>query len=175
MGENYALELRDISKSFGSVKANDQVNLTLRKSEILAILGENGAGKSTMMNVLCGLYKPTSGQIFINEKEVHFNSPKDAIEMGIGMVHQHFMLIQPFTVTENIILGMEPTKGLTIDKETAREKVMELSERYGMKVDPDAKVEDISVGMQQPDRRSSELTGQTCSVLKVHCSETKEL
>ena len=86
-----------------------------------------------MMNVLCGLYKPTSGQIFINEKEVHFNSPKDAIDIGIGMVHQHFMLIQPFTVTENIILGMEPTKGLSVDKATARKKVLELSERYGMK------------------------------------------
>ena len=102
-----------------------------------------------MMNVLCGLYKPTSGQIFIKEKEVHFSSPKDAIDIGIGMVHQHFMLIQPFTVTDNIILGIEPVKGLAIDKTTARKKVMELSERYGMKVDPDARIEDISVGMQQ--------------------------
>ena len=141
--------MKDIVKKFGDFMANDHINLTVHKGEVHAILGENGAGKSTVMNVLCGLYKPTSGQIFINEKEVHFNSPKDAIDIGIGMVHQHFMLIQPFTVTENIILGMEPTKGLTIDKETAREKVMELSERYGMKVDPDAKVEDISVGMQQ--------------------------
>jgi simple sugar transport system ATP-binding protein len=101
------------------------------------------------MNVLCGLYKPTSGQIFINGKEVQFSSPKDAIDIGIGMVHQHFMLIQPFTVTDNIILGAEPKKGLVVDKKTARKKVMELSERYGMKVDPDAKIEDISVGMQQ--------------------------
>ena len=143
------IQMKDIVKKFGDFTANDHINLTVHKGEVHAILGENGAGKSTMMNVLCGLYKPTSGQIFINEKEVHFNSPKDAIDIGIGMVHQHFMLIQPFTVTENIILGMEPTKGLTIDKETAKEKVMELSERYGMKVDPDAKVEDISVGMQQ--------------------------
>ena len=143
------IQMKDIVKKFGDFTANDHINLTVHKGEVHAILGENGAGKSTMMNVLCGLYKPTSGQIFINEKEVHFNSPKDAIEMGIGMVHQHFMLIQPFTVTENIILGMEPTKGLTVDKETAKKKVLELSERYGMKVDPDAKVEDISVGMQQ--------------------------
>ena len=143
------IQMKDIVKKFGDFTANDHINLTVHKGEVHAILGENGAGKSTMMNVLCGLYKPTSGQIFINEKEVHFNSPKDAIEMGIGMVHQHFMLIQPFTVTENIILGMEPTKGLTVDKETAKKKVLELSERYGMKVDPDAKVEDISGGMQQ--------------------------
>ena len=142
------IQMKDIVKKFGDFTANDHINLTVHKGEVHAILGENGAGKSTMMNVLCGLYKPTSGQIFINEKEVHFNSPKDDIEMGIGMVHQHFMLIQPFTVTENIILGMEPTKGLTVDKEIAKKKVLELSERYGMKVDPDAKVEDISVGMQ---------------------------
>ena len=143
------IQMKDIVKKFGDFTANDHINLTVHKGEVHAILGENGAGKSTMMNVLCGLYKPTSGQIFINEKEVHFNSPKDAIDIGIGMVHQHFMLIQPFTVTENIILGMEPVKGLTVDKETAKKKVLELSERYGMKVDPDAKVEDISVGMQQ--------------------------
>ena len=143
------IQMKDIVKKFGDFTANNHINLTVHKGEVHAILGENGAGKSTMMNVLCGLYKPTSGQIFINEKEVHFNSPKDAIDIGIGMVHQHFMLIQPFTVTENIILGMEPVKGLSIDKETAKKKVLELSERYGMKVDPDAKVEDISVGMQQ--------------------------
>ena len=95
------------------------------------------------------MYKPTSGHIELNGKEVTFHSPKDAIDMGIGMVHQHFMLIQPFTVTDNIILGVEPTKGLTVDKKTAREKVLELSERYNMKIDPDAKIEDISVGMQQ--------------------------
>ena len=141
--------MKDIVKKFGDFTANDHINLTVHKGEVHAILGENGAGKSTMMNVLCGLYKPTSGQIFIKGKEVHFSSPKDAIDMGIGMVHQHFMLIQPFTVTDNIILGIEPVKGLSIDKETARKKVMELSERYGMKVDPDAKIEDISVGMQQ--------------------------
>ena len=143
------VRMKDIVKKFGTFTANDHINLTVHKGEVHAILGENGAGKSTMMNVLCGLYKPTSGQIFIKEKEVHFSSPKDAIDIGIGMVHQHFMLIQPFTVTDNIILGIEPVKGLDIDKATARKKVMELSERYGMKVDPDARIEDISVGMQQ--------------------------
>ncbi len=143
------IRMKDIVKKFGDFTANDHINLTVHKGEVHAILGENGAGKSTMMNVLCGLYKPTSGQIFINEKEVSFSSPKEAIDIGIGMVHQHFMLIQPFTVTENIILGMEPVRGLVIDKDTARKKVLELSERYNMKVDPDAKIEDISVGMQQ--------------------------
>ncbi len=143
------ISMKDIVKKFGDFTANDHINLTVHKGEVHAILGENGAGKSTLMNVLCGLYKPTSGQIFINGKEVQFSSPKNAIEMGIGMVHQHFMLIQPFTVTDNIILGVEPAKGLVVDKKTAREKVLELSERYAMKVDPDAKIEDISVGMQQ--------------------------
>ena len=143
------ISMKDIVKKFGDFVANDHINLTVHKGEVHAILGENGAGKSTLMNVLCGLYKPTSGQIFINGKEVQFSSPKNAIDMGIGMVHQHFMLIQPFTVTDNIILGVEPTKGLVVDKKTAREKVMELSERYAMKVDPDARIEDISVGMQQ--------------------------
>ncbi len=143
------VQMKDIVKKFGDFTANDHINLTVHKGEVHAILGENGAGKSTMMNVLCGLYKPTSGQILINGKEVQFSSPKDAINIGIGMVHQHFMLIQPFTVTENIILGMEPVKGLVVDRETAKKKVLELSERYAMKVDPDAKIEDISVGMQQ--------------------------
>ncbi len=143
------ISMKDIVKKFGDFVANDHINLTVHKGEVHAILGENGAGKSTLMNVLCGLYKPTSGQIFIGGKEVQFSSPKNAIDMGIGMVHQHFMLIQPFTVTDNIILGVEPTKGLVVDKKKAREKVMELSERYAMKVDPDARIEDISVGMQQ--------------------------
>lgn len=150
MDENtVVISMKDIVKKFGDFTANDHINLTLHKGEVHAILGENGAGKSTLMNVLCGLYKPTSGQIFIGGKEVQFSSPKDAIDIGIGMVHQHFMLIQPFTVTDNIILGAEPKKGLVVDKKTARAKVLELSERYGMKVDPDAKIEDISVGMQQ--------------------------
>ena len=143
------IEMREIVKKFGDFTANDHINLKVHKGEVHAILGENGAGKSTLMNVLCGLYKPTEGQIFINGNEVHFNSPKDAIDIGIGMVHQHFMLIQPFTVMENIVLGVEPTKGIVLDTKTARERVIELSERYAMKIDPDAKIEDISVGMQQ--------------------------
>lgn len=150
MDENtVVISMKDIVKKFGDFTANDHINLIVHKGEVHAILGENGAGKSTLMNVLCGLYKPTSGQIFMNGKEVSFTSPKHAIDMGIGMVHQHFMLIQPFTVTDNIILGVEPVKGVVVDKKTAREKVLELSERYNMKIDPDAKIEDISVGMQQ--------------------------
>ena len=143
------IQMKDITKKFGDFTANDNIQLTVHKGEVHALLGENGAGKSTMMNVLCGLYKPTSGQIYLNEEPVNFQSPKDAIDRGIGMVHQHFMLIQPFTVTDNIILGMEPTKGLVVDKESAKVKILELSERYNMSIDPDAKIEDISVGMQQ--------------------------
>ena len=145
----YAVEMKNIVKKFGDFVANDHVNLTVKKGEVHAILGENGAGKSTLMNVLYGLYKPTEGEIFINGQKVVMDGPNTAISLGIGMVHQHFMLIQPFTVTENIILGMEPTKGLVVDLKTAREKVMEISERYNMQIDPDAKIEDISVGMQQ--------------------------
>lgn len=147
--ENIVVQMKGIVKKFGDFTANDGINLTLHKGEVHAILGENGAGKSTLMNVLYGLYKPTSGTIAIKGKEVEFHGPKDAIRQGIGMVHQHFMLIQPFTVTENIILGVEPVNGLAIDKALSRQKVLDLSEKYGMKVDPDAKIEDISVGMQQ--------------------------
>lgn len=143
------IEMKKIVKKFGDFTANDHVNLTVHKGEVHAILGENGAGKSTLMNVLYGLYRPTSGTIAINGREVVLTSPKHAIELGIGMVHQHFMLIQPFTVTENIVLGVEPKKGIVLDKAEARKRVVELSEKYGMKVDPDAKIEDISVGMQQ--------------------------
>jgi len=148
--ENHVVvAMEEIVKKFGDFTANDHINLTVHKGEVLAILGENGAGKSTLMNVLYGLYQPTSGRILINGKEEKINGPKHAIELGIGMVHQHFMLIQPFTVTENIVLGVEPTKGLFVDKQAARAKVVELSEKYGMAIDPDAKIEDISVGMQQ--------------------------
>lgn len=143
------IEMRDIVKKFGSFTANDGINLTVHKGEIHAILGENGAGKSTLMNQLYGLLKPTSGDILVNGKKIEMNNPRDAIEAGIGMVHQHFMLIQPFTVTENIVLGTEPVKGVSLDMETARKNVVEISERYGLSIDPDAKIEDISVGMQQ--------------------------
>jgi len=144
-----AVQMTDIVKKFGNFVANDHISLTVHKGEVHAILGENGAGKSTLMNILYGLYKPTSGSISIFGSPVHIESPRQAIELGIGMVHQHFMLVEPFTVTENIILGMEPTNGITVDIKKARRQVLELSERYGMHVDPDAKIEDISVGMQQ--------------------------
>lgn len=143
------IEMRNIVKKFGNFTANDGINLTVHKGEIHAILGENGAGKSTLMNQLYGLFKPTSGDILVKGKKIEMNNPRDAIAVGIGMVHQHFMLIQPFTVTENIVLGTEPTKGPALDMETARRNVIELSERYGLAIDPDAKIEDISVGMQQ--------------------------
>ncbi len=147
--ETVVIEMRDIVKKFGSFTANDHINLMVHKGEVHAILGENGAGKSTLMNQLYGMYRPTSGEIFIKGQKVDIDNPKKAIECGIGMVHQHFMLVQPFTVTENIVLGMEPKKGITVDIKTARSKVIEISEKYNMKVDPDAKIEDISVGMQQ--------------------------
>lgn len=143
------IEMRDIVKKFGDFTANDGINLTVHKGEIHAILGENGAGKSTLMNQLYGLLKPTSGQILVNGKPIEMNNPRDAIAAGIGMVHQHFMLIQPFTVTENIVLGTEPTKGVALDMVTARKNVEEISQRYGLAIDPDARIEDISVGMQQ--------------------------
>ncbi len=144
-----AVEMKGIVKKFGDFVANDHIDLTVQKGEVHAILGENGAGKSTLMNVLYGLYQPTEGEIFINGKKAVMDGPNKAIELGIGMVHQHFMLVQPFTVVENIVLGTEPTKGLTVDLKSAREKVIELSKRYNMAIDPDAKIEDISVGMQQ--------------------------
>lgn len=144
-----AIQMKDIVKKFGDFTANDHINLTVHKGEVHAILGENGAGKSTLMNVLYGLHQPTSGTIEVYGKEANIDNPKKAIELGIGMVHQHFMLIQPFSVTENIILGMEPKKGITVNLKEARDKVLELSQKYNMKVDPDAKIEDISVGMQQ--------------------------
>lgn len=148
-GNTVVIQMSDIVKKFGDFVANDHINLTVHKGEVHAILGENGAGKSTLMNILYGLYRPTSGSISMNGKPVSIHSSKHAIELGIGMVHQHFMLIQPFTVTENIILGMEPTKGVRVDLKNAREKVMELSQKYNMQVNPDARIEDISVGMQQ--------------------------
>ena len=143
------IEMRNIVKKFGNFVANDGINLTVHKGEIHAILGENGAGKSTLMNQLYGLFKPTFGDIIVKGKKIEMNNPRDAIDAGIGMVHQHFKLVQPFTVTENIVLGTEPRKGVALDMATARKNVVELSERYGLSIDPDAKIEDISVGMQQ--------------------------
>jgi len=144
------LELRGITKSFPGVLANDHIDLTLNKGEILAILGENGAGKTTLMNILYGLYSPDSGEIFINGANVKIRNPHDAIDLGIGMVHQHFMLIPVFSVTENVMLGVESTKGVGIlDRKSVSKQVAEISERYGLKVEPEDKVEDLSVGVQQ--------------------------
>ncbi|TCI23155.1 ABC transporter ATP-binding protein [Exiguobacterium sp. SL-10] len=145
----YVIEMLNIRKEFGTFVANDNITLQLRKGEIHALLGENGAGKSTLMNVLFGLYQPEGGEIRVRGEKVNIENPNIANELGIGMVHQHFMLVEKFTVTENIILGLEPKSGLTVDRATARKKVMEISEQYGLRIDPDAKIEDISVGMQQ--------------------------
>lgn len=144
-----AIEMRNIVKKFGDFTANDGINLTVHKGEIHAILGENGAGKSTLMNQLYGMYTPTSGEIYVNGKLTVIDSPKKAIASGIGMVHQHFMLVQPFTITENIVLGMEPVNGVKLDMKKARESVLEISQKYQLAIDPDAKIEDISVSMQQ--------------------------
>ena len=146
---DYVIEMLNITKEFPGIKANDDVTLQLKRGEIHALLGENGAGKSTLMSVLFGLYQPEKGIIKKDGQEVRINNPNDATALHIGMVHQHFKLVECFTVLDNIILGAEPVKGVVVDRAAARKKVMELSERYGLKVDPDAKVEDISVGMQQ--------------------------
>jgi simple sugar transport system ATP-binding protein len=144
------LELRGISKRFPGVVANDQVSLAVRSGEILALLGENGAGKTTLMNILYGLYSADEGEILIDGKAVHLRSPGDAIAAGIGMVHQHFMLVPVFTVAENVVLGVEPTKGLgVLDLDQARDRVTEISAQYGLRVDPDKLVEDLPVGTQQ--------------------------
>lgn len=139
----------NIRKEFPGIVANDDITLQLRKGEIHALLGENGAGKSTLMSVLFGLYQPEKGEIRKNGEVVHINNPNDANDLGIGMVHQHFKLVEIFSVLENIILGVEPNKMGFIQKKEAREKVVALSEKYGLKVNPDAIIEDISVGMQQ--------------------------
>ncbi len=144
-----ALEVRDITKRFPGVLANDHISFTLGKGEVLGLLGENGAGKSTLMNVIYGLYKPDEGQILVNGKEVTIHDPNDAIRLGIGMVHQHFMLVPPLTVTENIILGNETVRGFQLDRKTAADKIRALSKQYRLNVDPDAYVRDISVGDQQ--------------------------
>lgn len=143
------IEMKGIGKTFPGIRANDDINFTLEKGEIHVLLGENGAGKSTLMNILYGLYQPDEGQIFIQGKPIRITNPNVAITQGIGMVHQHFMLVQPFTVTENIILGKEPRKGTTLDLEKAAKDVEEISKKYELKVDPKAVVQDISVGMQQ--------------------------
>ena len=149
MAEDYVIEMLHITKEFPGIKANDDITLQLRRGEVHALLGENGAGKSTLMSVLFGLYQPEQGTIRKNGKEVQIRNPNDANALGIGMVHQHFKLVECFTVLDNIILGVEPNKLGFLQKAEARKKVMALSEKYGLRVDPDALVSDISVGMQQ--------------------------
>jgi general nucleoside transport system ATP-binding protein len=144
-----ALELRGITKRFGPVVANDGIDFDLRPGEVHALLGENGAGKSTLMSILYGLYRPDEGEIRVNGEPVEVDSPSRAIDLGIGMVHQHFMLVPVMTVTENIVLGEEPTRGPLLDVREGSRKVKDLSDRYGLAVDPEAVIEQVSVGMQQ--------------------------
>ncbi|MCL4270982.1 MAG: ABC transporter ATP-binding protein [Anaerolineales bacterium] len=144
------LELRGITKRFPGVIANENVDITLREGKILALLGENGAGKTTLMNILYGLYKPDEGHISVRGKQVEIHGPNDAIAQGIGMVHQHFMLVPVMTVTENVMLGIEPTKnGLFLDKEKVAKRIREISDQYGLEVDPHAYIKDLPVGIQQ--------------------------
>ena len=145
----YVIEMNHITKQFGSFKANDDITLKVRKGEIHALLGENGAGKSTLMSVLFGLYQPEEGEILMNGKKVKIDNPNDANALGIGMVHQHFKLVHNFTVLESIVLGRETTNMGILKMDEARKRVVELSERYKFKIDPDAYIEDITVGMQQ--------------------------
>jgi simple sugar transport system ATP-binding protein len=144
-----ALELRGITKRFGALTANDAVDLQLRRGEIHALLGENGAGKSTLMNVVYGMLSPDEGEIRVDDEVVHVGSPREAMDLGIGMVFQHFMLIPVMTVAENLVLGAEPRRNGLLDVAGARQRTRDLSERYGLKVDPDARVSDVSVGQQQ--------------------------
>lgn len=144
------VEMKNITKMFGSFTANNDISLTVHKGEVHALLGENGAGKTTLMNILYGLYTPTSGEVYINNEKVEINSPNDAIKYGIGMVHQHFMLVEPFTIAENIILGIEETNFLgVIDMKKAIKDVEEISRKYGLIVNPMEKIQDTSVGIQQ--------------------------
>lgn len=145
----YVVEMLGITKDFPGIRANDNITLRLKKGEVHALLGENGAGKSTLMSILFGLYQPDAGTIKIRGKEERIDNPNVANELGIGMVHQHFKLVHNFTVTENIVLGIEPRKGLSLDLKDASEKIRKLSAQYGLNVDPEARIENISVGMQQ--------------------------
>ena len=147
---SYAIEMLNITKDFPGIRANDDVTLQVEEKSIHALLGENGAGKSTLMSILFGLYQPTRGTIKVRGQEVKITDPNVANSLGIGMVHQHFKLVECFTVTENIILGLEPkTKFYTTDIKSAAQRIQQLSEMYGLNVDPYAKIQNISVGMQQ--------------------------
>jgi len=143
------LRMEGVSKRFGDFYANRGINLTVRRGEVHTLLGENGAGKSTLMNVLIGLYQPTEGSIYLNGQQVRIDSPAKAVQLGIGMVHQHFMLVEAMTVLENIILGDRNTKGVFIDKEARKKEILELSERYGLDVELDKPITEIAVGAQQ--------------------------
>lgn len=145
----FAFETKEITKEFGSLVANDRISLAVEKGEVRAILGENGAGKTTLMNILYGLYRPTSGEILVNGRTVDFQSPKDAIAAGLGMVHQHFMLVPTFTVAENILLGMQEKSGIRLSREAINREVKELFDRYGFAIDPGARVSTLPVGIQQ--------------------------
>ena len=149
MADEYIIEMLHITKRFPGIVANDDVTIQLKKGEIMALLGENGAGKSTLMSVLFGLYQADEGEIRKNGEIVKIMNPNDATALGIGMVHQHFKLVEVFTVLDNIILGSEPVKNGFVDRAKAKKRILEISEKYGLSVDPDAKIEDISVGMQQ--------------------------
>ena len=149
MDNPYVIEMLHITKRFPGIIANDDITLQLRRGEIHALLGENGAGKSTLMSVLFGMYQPEEGEIRKDGKKVAINNPNDANDLGIGMVHQHFKLVECFSVLDNIIMGVEPNRFGFLQKKEAREKVLALSEKYGLRVDPDALIEDITVGMQQ--------------------------
>lgn len=143
------LEVRGLTKRFPGVLANDHIDLKLHKGQVLGLLGENGAGKSTLMNMIYGLYSPDEGEILVNDQPVTVKAPDDAIQLGIGMVHQHFQLVPVLTVTENIMLGTESLRGIFLDRRSARARILEISEQYGLKVHPDALIQDLSVGAQQ--------------------------
>src|SRR5215216_2786906 len=149
MEREVVLEARNVTKTFPGVVANRDVSLTLYRGEVLALLGENGAGKTTLMNILYGLYHQDSGEMLVRGEPVRISNPSESIRRGIGMVHQHFMLVPVFTVAENIVLGAEDVKGLALDLDTARRRIRELSKQYNLDVDPDAYVKDLSVGQQQ--------------------------
>jgi simple sugar transport system ATP-binding protein len=143
------LEVRGLTKRFPGVLACDHIDLTLYQGDVLGLLGENGAGKSTLMNMIYGLYTPDEGEIRVNGQPVTIRNPNDAIALGIGMVHQHFQLVPVLTVTENIMLGNESVRGLFLDRGTAKRRILEIANQYGLDVNPDALVEDLPVGVQQ--------------------------
>ena len=149
MKTDLPIKIKNITKYFSGTAANDNINLTLRPNEIHGLLGENGSGKTTLMNIISGLYQPDRGDIYIDGKKRNIQNPRSAIDLGIGMIHQHFMLIPGFTVLENIILGKEINRGISLDFKKAKKKISDLSRKYGLKIDPDARVDDLPVGSQQ--------------------------